>query len=108
MLITKCFQLMSLSIFDRINEFQAQLEDMIQSKKQMEILLSEMSGGLRQVSNKVDSQGSKFSGAISEMMLISKRLENEHRHVVCISISSFFMVDKKDNFLLSMIFIKDQ
>lgn len=65
----------------RINEFQAQLEDVIQSKKQMEVLLSEMSGGLRQLSNKVDSQGSKFSNAISEMMHMSKRLENEHRLV---------------------------
>lgn len=65
----------------RINEFQAQLEDVIQSKKQMEILLSEMSGGLRQLSNKVDSQGSKFSNAVSEMMHMSKRLENEHRLV---------------------------
>lgn len=87
----------------RINELQVQLEDVIQSKKQMEMVLSEMSGGVRQLNNKVESQGSKFSNAISEMMLVSKRLENEHRLVQ----DSFAKTLHNPNDM-SVTFLKDQ
>ncbi|XP_036360183.1 coiled-coil domain-containing protein 154-like isoform X3 [Octopus sinensis] len=63
----------------KIQELQMELESVIQEKKQLEMLMTELSGNLRQVTSRIDSQHSKLSNTISEVIMTTKRLENEQR-----------------------------
>ncbi|XP_014780441.2 coiled-coil domain-containing protein 154 [Octopus bimaculoides] len=66
----------------KIQELQMELESVIQDKKQLEMLMTELSGNLRQVTSRIDSQHSKLSNTVSEVIMTTKRLENEQRVAV--------------------------
>ncbi|GAB1598354.1 Hypothetical predicted protein [Argonauta hians] len=63
----------------KIQELQMELESVIQDKKQLNVLMTELSGNLRQVTSRIDSQHSKLSNSVSEVIMTTKRLENEQR-----------------------------